>query len=72
MLFFAKKLLAALLLPPSGPLLLALFLTVAPTAFTTAAPSALEGWLPGDLRKARTALNEHLGIALYSLFPPKG
>lgn len=44
----------------------------APTAFATASPSALERWLPGDLRKARTALNEYLGIALYSLFPPKG
>lgn len=61
-------------LPRAVPLFERAGLTVvpAPTAFTTAAPSALERWLPGDLRKARIALNEYFGIALYSLFPPKG
>lgn len=61
-------------LPRAVPLFERAGLTVvpAPTVFTTASPSALERWLPGDLRKARTALNEYLGIALHSLFPPKG
>lgn len=41
----------------------------APTAFTTAPPARLERFLPGDLKPARRALNEYLGLAAYALLP---
>ena len=43
----------------------------APTGFTTASPSTLERFLPGDLRQARRALNEYFGLAVYALLPGK-